>query len=235
MIWLAIGLLALAALAPLGVALLRRGQAQGARELAMQLHQTQLAELDRDLAENRILPAEHATAKLEVQRRLLAAAAASEAVPRTGSRTPLLVTAALVPVLALGLYLVGGTPGMPSVTNEAAVARKRAAEGDALLAQLRQRLAAMDPKTEQARQGYVLLGTIEDQRGNPAAAAQAWTVALAARFDPTLAVRTAFAAAQAEGSLTTDSAALLRRALAAAPPDAPWRGVVEEQLKQAGL
>ena len=235
MIWLAIGLLALAALAPLGVAMLRRGQAQGARDLAMQLHRTQLAELDRDLTENRILPAEHATAKLEVQRRLLAAEAAPEAAPRIGSRTPLLLTAALVPAVAVGLYLVGGTPEMPSVTGQAAEARKRAAEGDALVAQLRQRLAAMDPRTEQARQGYILLGTVEDQRGNPAAAAQAWTTALTARFDPTLAVRAALAAAQAEGSLTTDSAALLRRALAAAPPDAPWRGMVEQQLKQAGL
>ena len=235
MIWLAIGLLALAALAPLGVTLLRRGQVQGTRDLAMHLHRTQLAELDRDLAENRILPAEHATAKLEVQRRLLAADATPEATARAGSAVPLLATLALVPALAVGLYLVGGTPGMPSVTGQAAEARKRTAEGDALIVQLRQRLAAMDPRTDQARQGYILLGTVEEQRGNPAAAAQAWTTALTMRFDPTLAVRAAFAAAQAEGSLTTDSAALLRRALAAAPPEAPWRGMVEEQLNKAGL
>ena len=235
MIWLAIALLSLLALAPLAFALVRRGRARGARELAMELHRSQLTELDRDLAESRILPAEHATAKLEVQRRLLAAAGTAEAAPRSGSRTPLLAAAALVPLCALGLYLVGGTPGMPSVTGQATEARRRAAEADTLLAQLRQRLAGMDPGTEQARQGYVLLGSIEDQRGDPAAAAQAWMVALATRFDPTLAVRTAFAAARAEGSLTTDSAALLRRALAAAPPDAPWRGVVEAQLKEAGL
>ena len=235
MIWLAIAVLALLALAPLGLSLLRPRPLQGSRALAMTLHRTQLAELDRDLAESRILPAEHATAKLEVQRRLLAAAAAPEAAPRTGSRTPLLLAAALVPLAALGLYFVGGTPTMPSVIGEATEARRRVAEGDALLAQLRQRLAALDPKTEQARQGYILLGSIEEQRGDAAAAAQAFTTALMARFDPTLAVRTAFDAARAEGSLTTDSAALLRRALAAAPPDAPWRGAVEQQLKQAGL
>ena len=235
MIWIAIGLLALAALAPVAVPLLGRGRARGARALAMELHRTQLAELDRDLAEARILPAEHATAKLEVQRRLLAAEAAAEPAPRTGSRWPVLAAAVLVPAAAVGLYLVGGTPDMPSVTREATEARRRATEEGALLAQLRQRLATLDPRSEEARKGYVLLGSLEEQRGDNAAAAQAWTTALTAQFDPLLAVRTAFASARAEGALTTEDAALLRRALAAAPADAPWRGVVEEQLKEAGL
>jgi len=235
MIWFAIAGLALLALVPLALVLRRRTETKSARELAMHLHQGQLLELDRDLAEQRILPTEHATAKLEVQRRLLAAAASTEAAPRTGSRIPLLVTAAVVPFLALGLYMVDGTPSMPSVTGEAVQARRRAADGEALLAQLRERLATLDPKSEQARQGFILLGSIEEQRGNLAAAAQAWTMALMARFDPALAVRTALASAQAEGSLTTGGAALMRRALAAAPPDAPWRPMVEQQLKQAGM
>lgn len=235
MIWIAIAGLALLALVPLALVLVRTGRTQGARELAMQLHQAQLLELDRDLAEQRILPMEHATAKLEVQRRLLSAAGSTEAAPRTGSRAPLIVTAALMPLLGVALYMVGGTPGMPSVTGEAVDARRRAAEGETLLVQLRARLEGLDPKSEQARQGYVMLGSIEEQRGNLVGAAQAWTTALTARFDPALAVRTALALAQVEGGLTTGGAALMRRALAAAPPDAPWRGMVEQQLKQAGL
>lgn len=236
MIWLAIGLLALTALAPLAVALERRAPSRGARDLAVALHRTQLAELDRDLAEGRILPAEHATAKLEVQRRLLAAAAAQEAGPRLGSRTPVVLAAVLVPLAALGLYFITGQPGMPSVTPTSEQAQmQRSLEDGVLIEQLRQRLNAMDPASDQARQGYVLLGNVEESRGNDAAAAAAWRAAIAGRFDPTLAVRIAAAAERTEGGLSTSSAALLKRALAAAPPDAPWREAVQQRLKQAGL
>ena len=231
MIWIAIALLAVAALAPLAVALDRRTSARGARDLALSLHRAQLAELDRDLSEGRILPAEHATALLEVQRRLLAVGATTEPGARVGSRTPVLVVAALVPIVALALYLVGGSPRMPSVTPGSAEARaQRSMEEEALIGQLRERLAAMAPGSDQARQGNVLLGNVEEARGNNAAAVTAWRTALASRFDPVLAVRTAQAAERAEGGLSSSSEALLRRALAAA---APWREAVEERLRLA--
>ena len=236
MVWIAIGLLAVAALAPLTVALERGAASRGARDLAVSLHRAQLAELDRDLVEGRILPPEHATAVLEVQRRLLSAAGKPEASARVGSRWPVLATAALVPAAALGLYLVGGTPSMPSVRPGGDQAQaQRGMEEAMLIAQLRERLEAMDPATDQARQGWVLLGNVEEARGNNAAAAEAWNTALRSRFDPVLAVRTAQAAERAEGGLSTGSATLLRRALAAAPADAEWRGMVEERLKRAGL
>lgn len=236
MVWLAIALLAVAALAPLTIALERGLKARGARAPAMSLHRAQLVELDRDLAEGRILPGEHATAVLEVQRRLLAAAAEDEAAPKPGSRTPVLVALVLVPLAAVGLYMVGGQPTMPSVTpGGGEVRQQRAMEEAALIGQLRERLQAMDPSTDQARQGYVLLGNVEEARGNDSAAVQAWRVALQGKFDAALAVRTAQAAERAEGGLSTSSAALLRRALAAAPADAPWRQAVVDRLKQAGL
>ena len=234
MIWFAIGLLAVAALAPLMAVLERNNSARGAQALAMSLHRTQLAELDRDLAEGRILPAEHQTAVLEVQRRLLAAAERPERAVRTGSRAPLIAALLLVPVAAVGLYMVGGSPDMPSVLAGSRDARQnRFVEEAALIAQLRERLVTLDPKTDQARQGYVLLGNVEASRGNAAAAAQAWRVALADKFDPVLAVRTAEASIRAEGTLSSQSEGLLRRALAAAAADAPWRPAVEDMLKQA--
>ena len=234
MIWIAIGLLAVAALAPLAVALDRRLSARGARDMAVALHRSQLAELDRDLAEGRILAAEHATAVLEVQRRLLAVADLPDGGTRLGSRTPVVAVLVVVPVVALGLYLVGGQPEMPSVTpgSDAAEAQ-RAAEGAALLEPLQERLASLDPATDQARQGYVLLGNVEEARGNDQGAVQAWHTALASKFDPVLAVRTAQAAERADGGLSSSSEALLRRALAAAPKDAPWREAVEERLRLA--
>jgi cytochrome c-type biogenesis protein CcmH len=234
MIWIAIVLLAVAVLAPLAVALDRNATARGARELALDLHRAQLKELDRDLAEGRILPAEHATAKLEVQRRLLAVADTAEGGPLVGPRWPVLATCVVVPLAALGLYMVGGQPNMRSVTpgSEAAQAQ-RAMEEEALIDQLRERLATMDPASEQGNRGYVLLGNVEASRGNDAAAVKAWRTALDAKFDPEVAVRIAQASERIEGGLSMSSESLLRRALAAAPPDAPWRGMVEERLKLA--
>ncbi len=233
MIWIAIVLLAVATLAPLGVALDRRATARGARDLAVDLHRTQLAELERDRAEGRILPAEHATAVLEVQRRLLAAADTPDQGVLLGSRMPVYAVILLVPLAAAGLYWVGGSPTMPSVTPGSDEARQqRAMEGAALVGQLRERLGTLDPDTDQARQGFVLLGNVEESRGNDAAAVKAWRTVLATRFDATLAVRTVDAAIRAEGGLSPASEALLRRALAAAPTDAPWREAVEARLKQ---
>lgn len=231
MIWLAILLLAAAALAPLLLVLRRQAEAKGGRDPALALHRAQLAELDRDMAEGRILPAEHATARLEVQRRLLAAAEGTELAANPGVRWPLFTTLGLVPMLALGLYLVRGVPSLPS-PGPAAAARRQAAEEAALILQLRERLAAMDPATDQARQGYVLLGNVEESRGNDAAAAAAWRTALKDRFDATLAARTAEATVRAAGGVSDSSAALFRRALAAAPPDAPWRAVAEQRLAE---
>ena len=233
-IWLAIGLLAVATLIPLIVVLDRRATARGARELALALHQSQLTEIDRDLAEGRILSAEHATAKLEVQRRLLAVADSGEAGVRAGSRWPVVAVCLVVPAVAVGLYSIGGSPDLPSVTPGSAEAQaQRSMQDAALIEQLRERLATLDPSTAEARQGYILLGNAEESRGNDAGAVAAWRTALSSKFDPVLAVRTAQASERAEGGLSSSSEALLRRALAAAPADAPWRGMVEERLRLA--
>jgi cytochrome c-type biogenesis protein CcmH len=88
----------------------------------------------------------------------------------------------------------------------------------------------MDPKDATTRQGYVLLGNAEASRGNMPEAAAAWGTALAAHFDPTLAVETAEAMTEAAGHVTDESAALFRRALAEAPADAPWRPMAEKRI-----
>ncbi len=223
--------LALAALAPLVWVLRRAGPAsRGTRDPAIELHRTQLAELDRDLGEARILPTEHATAVLEVQRRLLAVQA--DRPVRMGSATPVVLTLLAVPLLAMGLYLVRGQPGMPTVSPrspEMEVLKRQAADA-ALIDQLRAQVQLLDPRSPQAREGYVLLGNIEEGRGADAAAAEAWMVALQARFDPALAVRAAEALTRAEGRVTDASAALFRRALMGAPPNAPWRATAEARL-----
>ena len=114
--------------------------------------------------------------------------------------------------------------------NAPAAAQRAAAEQAILIGQLREALAAMDPATDRAVQGLILLGNVEEARGNNAAAAEAWRIALRTRFDATLAARAAEAAVRAEGGVSEASAALFRRALDVAPPDAPWRTAAEQRL-----
>jgi cytochrome c-type biogenesis protein CcmH len=141
----------------------------------------------------------------------------------------------LVPLLGTLLYLVAGQPELPAVplAERIADAERRARETDQLIQALRQRIAQLDPKSEMARQGLVLLGNSEASRANLASAAEAWHSALAIRFDATLAAQTAELQSYMEGRVSPDSAALFRRALDGAPSDAPWRGLVEQRLKEA--
>ncbi|MBV9783806.1 MAG: c-type cytochrome biogenesis protein CcmI [Acidisphaera sp.] len=231
MIWLALALMAAAAMAPLAWTLLRAPPLRDRREAALALHRAQLTELERDRAEGRIGAAEHATAVLEVQRRALAEAAIPESTPRRAARAPLLVVLVLVPLAGLALYLPGASPEMPAAPLAARVAATE--EADALVAELRSHIAALDPKSPKAREGFLLLGNVEDARGNLPAAAAAWRKALDAGFDPTLAARVAEAMTRVQGRVTPEAAALFREALAQAPPDAPWRHIAEQRLAGA--
>ncbi len=232
MIWLAAAVLALCALAPAGWALRRVVQVRGRTEADIALYRAQITELDRDLAERRIAPAEHATAMLELQRRLLAAANGTERAHDVLDRAPLLLGLALVPMLAFGLYLVGGRPDLPAQPLGArlAAADRQTVLADAAATELRAALATLPPTSREALEADLLLGKVEASRGRFAEAAEAWNKALSQRFDPTLAVMVADANSRAEGRISPASAALFRQALAAAPANAPWRAEVEQQL-----
>ena len=234
MIWLAIVLLAAITLAPLALSLRRTAAARGRQEAAVALHRAQLAELDRDLADGRIAAAEHANAVLEVQRRLLVAAGGAETASRSSSRGPVLFALVMVPLGGLVLYLMGGSPELPAVplADRIAAAREREAREAALIGQLRQRLSQIDPHSEQARQGYILLGNAEASRGRLQEAADAWRTALAARFDPTIAAEAAEALTEAHGRVDDEAASLFRRAIAESPADAPWRPMAQKRLSE---
>lgn len=111
--WAATGVLAVALMA-LVVAGLRRPRVPAeAPDLA--LYRGQLDELARDVAAGRLAPADHAAARLEIERRLLAADSAPTApTGRTSRRGPL---AAALAVLILGggyvTYLALGAPHLP--------------------------------------------------------------------------------------------------------------------------
>ncbi len=235
MIWLATVVLLLAALAPAGLALRRRVRIRGRRDATVELYRAQVGELGRDLGEGRISAADHAPALLEVQRRLLAAAEASDVPATEANRAPLLVGLGLVPLVAFGLYFVGGRPDLPAqpLAMRMSAAEKRMADEKTMADQLRAVLAQVDPHSEKAREGELLLGNLEADIGEFAKAADAWRKALAIKFDPLLAAQIADAATRAEGHVSDASAALFRQALAGAPPDAPWRDEVQQRLSQA--
>jgi cytochrome c-type biogenesis protein CcmH len=235
MIWLAVAVLAGVSLAPLALSLRRAAVTRSRREAAIALHRAQLVELDRDLADGRIAASEQASAALEVQRRLLAAAGSGEPDTQANATSTVWFALVLLPIGALALYLVGGSPEMPAqpLADRIAAARLREAREATLITELRKRLDAIDPHSEQARQGYVLLGNAEASRGRLQDAADAWRTALTVRFDATLAAEAAEAISEVNGEVTVEAAALFRRALTEAPPDAPWRPMAEKRLSEA--
>jgi cytochrome c-type biogenesis protein CcmH len=223
--------LAILALVPLGLTLWRAGTPRGRRDAAMALHRAQLAELDRELAEGRIGTVEHQGATLEVQRRLLAIAEQTDETPQRSARGPLILALILLPLGAEGLYLINGQPQLATAEKPAPAPKvDDAAEAEKLITTLRARLADLDPKQEITAQGYMLLGNAEASRGHLGEAAAAWRTALEAGFNPALAAQAAEAQTQADGKVTDETRELFRRALAEAPPDAPWRELVERRL-----
>lgn len=262
--WLPLALLALAALLPLGLAVLRPRAARGRREADVALYRAQLAELDREREAGRLDEPGHRAARVEVQRRLIAAADQAEAAVVAG-RSPALL-AALLPLIAaagLGLYLLRGSPGMPSAPYD--LRAEAMARDEQILATLRQRLGALDPRSEQARQGWVLLGNAERARGRRDAALESWRRAAEVRFDAGLAAEIAEAEiergeapaaalwiaralleapgdprlrflaglVEAESGRPANARTLWQALLADTPADAPWRAMLERRI--AGL
>lgn len=261
MTWLPLLLLALLALAPLAWTILRPPTVRGRRDADIALYRAQLAELERERESGRLSEEGHRGATIEVQRRLLAADAQRDG-DRAGGKLPAtaLLLLPMITALGVGLYLLHGTPGMPSAPYT--LRTEIAARDDQILAMLRSRLDNLDPHSEAARQGWVLLGSAERERGRPEKAVQAWERALGIRFDASLAgeiaeteisrgnatraaafieraldvaptdPRLRFLAGLAEvaAGRPANARALWQALIADAPVDAPWRGAVERQL-----
>jgi cytochrome c-type biogenesis protein CcmH len=241
MIWLALAGIAILALVPLAASLMIGGRIRGRRDAALALHRAQLDELDRDLAEGRLLPDEHAAARLEVQRRLLAEAEQTEAGGRSSGPLPLMLAAGLVPAVALLIYVQdGGAPDYKTRAAQAeAQAQDEARNGEVakeldMIQRLRVRLTELPPHSDGLRRGYILLGQSELSVGHLPEAADAFRHALAEKFEPSLGAETAEIITESEAKVTPEAAALFKRALAEAPADVPWRKDAEKRVAEAG-
>jgi len=239
MIWGYVAALVVVALAPLFLFARRGGSLRGRQDSAMALHRAQLTELDRDLAEGRLLPEEHAGARLEVQRRLLADSELADGAARKSGALPVLAAALLVPACAIGMYLFvsGGFPEFPPkdadirpINNEQAA---REAQDDVMVAQLRARLALIPEGSQKWVEGYGLLGKVEYSRGHLTAAADAWKIILAQKYDPGLAADVGEVLSEASGKVTPEALAYFKRSLAESPAGSPWIALVKKRMGTA--
>lgn len=152
---------------------------QDASELA--LYRDQLAEIGRDLERGVIEPAEAEAARLEVSRRLIAAAdnaeaakSATQAAQTAASRMRKFVALAIVltvPALALGLYLRGGSPGMP---DQPFLARISKPAGELPLEALVLRVEQHLKQNPADARGWEVLAPTYLRLGRHADAADAW-------------------------------------------------------------
>lgn len=177
MIWLALGTLIVIALLVVMPPLLRRkvdASDVAASELAV--YRDQLREIDGDLERGLISPLEAEAARLEIKRRLLAAAPKGERVANTGSGPRKIIAVAVgvgLSVFSGALYLSLGRPTLPgrafdqsavqSSRDEAAQAMLR--EVETMVAKLAERLKASPNDAMGWRMlgwSYVQLGRVSE-------------------------------------------------------------------------
>ncbi len=162
-LFVVLGLMTVAALALLLPPLLRRhGRAAPRHAYDLEIYRDQLRELDRDAERGLIGAGQHASARAEIERRMLGAARPDDAAHRAA---PSIVTAFVVaialPLVAGSLYLWLGSPGLegqPFATREqpARPLAEGAERADiaALVEGLAKRLEAQPDDLE----GWVMLG-----------------------------------------------------------------------------
>ncbi|HEV2678262.1 MAG TPA: c-type cytochrome biogenesis protein CcmI [Aliidongia sp.] len=170
LLWVVLALMTAAVLAALLRPLLRvGGAAAGRADYDVAVYRDQLDELGRDEQRGTLSPGEAAAARLEIERRLLSAAAKGDAAPtapRPARFAAILVMLAL-PVAAVGLYLDLGEPDLPDqplsarVTERPLLAQDGSLDPAKVKTALEARLAA-DPTS---LDGWLLLGRTDASLG----------------------------------------------------------------------
>ena len=186
-LWIALGLMAILAVALLLPPLLRRPPerpAAGAREHDLAVYRDQLAEVERDLERGTLDVQQAAAARTEIERRLLRARAREEKAGPGPRRAPLAlaaVVAVIVPAGALLLYLTLGAPGLPDLplaARQEAEARRRADAAE--FARLTEQLAAKMEQNPGDARGWIMLGRSYRLLGRYGDSADAFRRAVAA-------------------------------------------------------
>lgn len=133
---------------------LLRGAGRGERRASydLQVHRDQLREVEADLARGVLSPAEAEASRIEISRRLLAAADAEAAEAGSGT-APRRLTRRALPVLAIGLVLAClglyrwlGVPGLPDEPLDARTAAAAAARANRPSQSAAEAMAAARPE-----------------------------------------------------------------------------------------
>ncbi len=241
-------LLALLTTATVGVLLIpllrSRTASTGRLEGELAIYRDQLAEIERERAAGTLPESEAAAACIEVERRILAAGDQPPPPARadvTLHKVLPPVLALAIPLLALGLYLQTGRPGLPAAPFAAGQPPPASADEpfsvEKLLAAARARLAAQpdDPEALSAL-GEAL--TLEANGTVTQPAVESFNKALAAQPDDP---RALYYLGLHEAQSGDSRAALARSPalLAKSPPDAPFlpmlRAEIERVAKAANI
>jgi cytochrome c-type biogenesis protein CcmH len=145
----------------------------------VRVYRDQLDEIGRDQAAGRIGEAEAEAAKIEVSRRLLAAAEQESAEPAASppgrKRMVALVALVLIPLLSGSLYLSLGSPSLP---GQPLVARATP-QGSSSIVQLVAKVEAHLESNPQDGRGWEVIAPVYLQMGRYDEAVRAWRNALA--------------------------------------------------------
>jgi len=178
--WLLVGSLSAAVMALFAWPLIRPRRLAPAGERDLAVYRDQLGELDREVARGLLPEAEAASARLEIQRRLLAAAEVEPARPqdrrepqRAGAWALLLL---LLPVTAVAIYLDLGRPSLPSTPF---AGRSIAPPVDQELINIVDRLRAKMKANPGDPKGWTLLAEAEAKLGRYQESADAYGEAIA--------------------------------------------------------
>lgn len=235
-LWLVFALMTAAAIFAVLWPLARGHDVEAGSELAV--YRDQLEEIDRDRAAGLIGEAEAEAARVEVSRRLIAAADAAEfshAIP-IGSplwrrRAAAIAGLVLLPVGAAALYLVLGSPQMP---GEPLAVRIRAIHQDSSIASLVSQVEAHLERNPDDARGYDVLAPVYLRLGrlNDAVNARRKVLALAGENAERQADLGEALTAAGNGIVTNEAKAAFERALALDPQDLKSKffvGIAAEQ------
>ena len=208
------------------------------------VYRDQLEEIARDIDRGVLTPAEAASARLEIERRLLASAEApslgTRPAPKSATATLALtvVLAVLVPLSAVAIYLVHGAPRIldqPYAARTAERALSRAngeLDLDKTVAALQERLKT-DPSSAE---GWLLLAHTQAARGDWQASAEAYRQAMTLTQErPDVAAAYAEMLVMAAGGVVTPAARdALAKVVAHDPRDPSARYYLALAEAQAG-
>lgn len=215
--WIIAGALTLAAAVALAVPLFDTRKFKSEDAFALEVYRDQLAELTRDEQRGLLTPEQAKAAQIEIERRILALDEGKRFKPaRPPSHRLTLAMAVILPLAGFGLYLMLGSPHLPSQSAMDRLAEERARTSPAL-----QALEAKVGKSPSEAQSWIDLGRayVDVERAKDAKDAFAKAMALG-RKEPDLLRQFAHAAILADGGrVAADAQSALRRALSADPSD----------------